>query len=88
MTTTAPIAVQPRKAVARTERTSISRVVYEDGSSDLCDLVLREPEGLTIVGGGTLPSPLTVAIASSPMPTRWRAELERQLESRDREGPP
>lgn len=45
-TTTAPTVVQPVKAVARTERTSISRVIFEDGSSDLCDLVLREPEGL------------------------------------------
>lgn len=40
----------------------VQAVKDDSGAWALCGVVYREPEGLGIVGGGILPSPLTVEI--------------------------
>jgi hypothetical protein len=52
----------PRR-IAWRDRHTVTRIHYEDGGGDLCDVVYREPEGLKITGDGSLQAPLTVEIA-------------------------
>lgn len=80
------------KTIARVETTNIQRVLYEDGTSDLTNVTMREPEGLRIVGGGTLPSPLSVELAegwslirdAKPIATVESPELEVRSYTADR----
>lgn len=41
---------------------TVDQIQYQDGGGDLCNVVTREPEGLRIVGNGTLQAPLSVEV--------------------------
>lgn len=61
-TTASAAPAAPAKVVSKVEASAIQRVTYEDGSSELTSLCLAEPDGIRIIGGGTIPSPLSVEV--------------------------
>ena len=51
-----------RKEIRWRRHATVEQVQYEDGTGDLCNLTYKEPEGLEIVGNGSLQAPLTVRV--------------------------
>lgn len=50
------------KTVKWRDRKTVTRIQYTDGTGDLCDVTMRDVEGVEITGNGTLQAPLTVRV--------------------------